>query len=207
MQESIYWTWWLNTLLPRPTEAKKAAEKSFCPRPKQFHSLGSVHSASRHRAVRFDKHPSKSVLSLAELLHEEAYWSSHLVSGSGRQNRLYQSVTSCSSSWRKETPSVIVREGSPTPLRAGEIWRRNIRQTYKYTHLTANVPLRAVCSQKRTHAHDEDCTEAFSGHRHPKHNHSSAWPVFERLSPALCATSARLPEAASSTYSPGKTSM
>lgn len=79
MQESIYWTWWLNTPLPRPTEAKKAAEKSFCPHPEQFHLLGSVHSASRHRAVCLDKHPSKSVLSLAELLHEEAYWSSHLV--------------------------------------------------------------------------------------------------------------------------------
>lgn len=46
--------------------------------------------------------------------------------------------------------------------------------------------------------------DALSGCHHPNRNRSSAWPVFERLSPDLCETSARPPEPASSTYSPVK---
>lgn len=58
---------------------------------------------------------------------------------------------------------------------------------------------------KYTHTQDEDdCMDVVSGCRHPKYNHSSAWLVFEQLSPGLCETSAHPPETALSTYSPVK---
>lgn len=72
---------------------------------------------------------------------------------------------------------------------------------HKYTHLTASRRL-TVLTKKRAHTQD-DCMDVVSGCRHPKYNHSFAWPVFEQLSPGLCETSARPPETALSTCSPG----
>lgn len=102
------------------------------------------------------------------------------------------------------------QRGSSTPLDSLcviEIWRRNIDEIH-----TPDPP--QACLHKCTHTHtlthsqprydEDDCVDLLSGRCHPKHNHSSAWPVFEPLSPGLCETSAPLPETASSTYSPVK---